>query len=206
MSAANKHIIFDLGNVLIDIHPEATMEALAAHCEGKAEEIRDFFLSPAHLSYMTGEIDSAAYYRAFCNQHHCTLDFADFVAIWNRLIGAPREEMGELAARLSASYTLSVCSNTDPLHWETARRRCDYLDHFSYFFLSFEMGWRKPAPEIFLRMLDALNAHPRQCVFIDDIAENIAAAEALGLRTIHSSTPADIRQRLLSMLATSNKF
>ncbi|MCB0289847.1 MAG: HAD family phosphatase [Calditrichaeota bacterium] len=206
MSKANTHIIFDLGNVLIDIHPEATMEALAASCEGNPEEIRRFFLSPAHLSYMTGEIDSAAYYRAFCEQHRCTLDFAGFSTIWNRLIGTPRTLLGALAAQLSAGYTLSVCSNTDPLHWETARRRCGFMSYFSHFFLSFEMGCRKPAPEIYRKMLTVLAAAPEQCIFIDDTAENIRSARALGFRTIHSNTPEDIRQQLLSLLETANKF
>lgn len=43
-------------------------------------------------------------------------------------------------------------------------------------------GVRKPEPEIYRRMLERLGVPARQCLFVDDVAENRDSAAALGLR------------------------
>lgn len=43
-----------------------------------------------------------------------------------------------------------------------------------------EIGVRKPAPEAFAALTEALGVAPERTVFIDDNADNIAACEALG--------------------------
>jgi putative hydrolase of the HAD superfamily len=43
---------------------------------------------------------------------------------------------------------------------------------------------RKPDPAIFRLATDALEVAPERCVFLDDFAGNIAAAEALGITGI----------------------
>jgi putative hydrolase of the HAD superfamily len=53
--------------------------------------------------------------------------------------------------------------------------------------MSNEVGLIKPDPAIFTTALDLLDVAPTQAIFIDDIAENVEAARALGITgLVHS--------------------
>ena len=56
-----------------------------------------------------------------------------------------------------------------------------YLD---WRFVSCLTGKRKPDPEAYLGAARALGVPPAACVFVDDRARNVAAAEAVGMRGI----------------------
>jgi putative hydrolase of the HAD superfamily len=62
----------------------------------------------------------------------------------------------------------------------------DYPRHlfpglFDVVVISAEVGMRKPEERIFRHTASLLRLEPRECVFIDDVSANIAAAEAIGL-------------------------
>jgi len=50
--------------------------------------------------------------------------------------------------------------------------------------ISAEVGLHKPQPEIYLLASKRLGVEPEQCVFIDDLRENCAGAEAVGMTAI----------------------
>src|ERR1700723_1488801 len=54
--------------------------------------------------------------------------------------------------------------------------RADFPGLFDTVVLSGEVGMRKPEPEIFLHAAQTLGLPPEDCVFIDDIEANVAAA------------------------------
>ena len=47
-----KHIIFDLGNVLVNIHPEETMNRFAYLCRKEYSKVQAFFMSKIHLDFI----------------------------------------------------------------------------------------------------------------------------------------------------------
>jgi FMN phosphatase YigB (HAD superfamily) len=47
----------------------------------------------------------------------------------------------------------------------------------------------KPEPEIFLQTLAGMGEEPGDVLFLDDREENIDAARALGIQSIHYSSP-----------------
>ncbi len=51
--------------------------------------------------------------------------------------------------------------------------------------ISGDTGTRKPDPAIYLLAADQLGIPPRECVFADDTAANLPAAEELGMATVH---------------------
>ena len=50
--------------------------------------------------------------------------------------------------------------------------------------MSYELGLAKPYAEAFNKVLELEGRRPEECIFIDDRAENTAAAAALGIRTV----------------------
>lgn len=194
-----KYVIFDLGNVLVYIHPQETMQALALRCGKDVPEIKSFFLSETHNGFMKGLLTPEQFHRNFVEKYRCHISFNEFMSTWNRLIGTAKEGIDEIVERLSANFILAVCSNTDPLHWEIARQTLPFINRFDHYFLSFKMKCLKPDLLMFQEMLSSLQANAEQCVFIDDTEENTIQARKLGLLVIHSCESKSIRSELLRL-------
>jgi putative hydrolase of the HAD superfamily len=71
---------------------------------------------------------------------------------------------------------------------------------FDVVVISAEVGMRKPEERIFRHTAELLGLEPEECVFIDDVAANIAAAEAIGLIGVHHREPGPTALRLTELL------
>ena len=60
---------------------------------------------------------------------------------------------------------------------------------------------RKPEARIFSHTAQLLGVAPADCVFIDDIAANVTAAEAAGMTGIHHTDPETTAMRLADLIA-----
>ncbi len=73
-------------------------------------------------------------------------------------------------------------SNTNGLHAAQFRRQfAETLGHFDALVLSYEIGHIKPLAAFYLACAEAAGAPPAECVFIDDLPENVVGARAAGL-------------------------
>ncbi len=69
--------------------------------------------------------------------------------------------------------------------------RADFPGLFDTVVLSGEIGMRKPEKEIFLYAAQTLGLAPVECVFVDDMEANVAAAQACGMTgVLHTETAA----------------
>lgn len=180
------YIIFDLGGVLVNIHPDLAMQKLTKATPLPEEKVSSFFLSEAHIQLMCGKISFREFFDYFKEAYSFSKSFQDFLEIWEYIIGEPKQGIELLIQSLAKSHTIILCSNTDPEHWRICRERCRFIDpYFTKCFLSFEMGLVKPGLKIYQFLLDDLSTNANNAVFIDDSLENIEAAAKVGLHTIH---------------------
>ena len=80
--------------------------------------------------------------------------------------------------------------------------RADFAGLFDTVVLSGEIGMRKPEKEIFLHAAATLGLAPAECVFIDDMEANVAAAQACGMTGVlhtETATTASVLQDLLGV-------
>jgi len=56
---------------------------------------------------------------------------------------------------------------------------------FDVVVISGEVGMRKPEPGIYMHTASLLGVEPSECVFVDDLAHNIAAAVEVGMVGVH---------------------
>ncbi|MDQ1679802.1 MAG: putative hydrolase of the superfamily [Frankiaceae bacterium] len=66
-------------------------------------------------------------------------------------------------------------------------------------YFSSQLGASKPSPEVFRRVVAELGATADDVVFVDDRADNIAAARAVGLRSLLFTDAAELREDLRSL-------
>jgi putative hydrolase of the HAD superfamily len=96
-----------------------------------------------------------------------------------------------------AGYSTALLSNS----WGADEYpRADFPGLFDTVVISGEVGMRKPEPEIFRHAAATLGLEPRECVFIDDVEKNIAAAVACGMTGVHHTDPAATAAALSELL------
>jgi len=78
--------------------------------------------------------------------------------------------------------------------------RADFPGLFDAVVISGECGMRKPEQAIFLHAAESLGLEPEQCVFIDDIEANVAAAGACGMTGVHHTGAAQTAAALRDLL------
>ena len=62
--------------------------------------------------------------------------------------------------------------------------RAELDELFDAIVISGEVGLHKPQPEIFLLGAERIGVPPVECVFVDDLRENCAGAEAVGMTAV----------------------
>lgn len=73
-----------------------------------------------------------------------------------------------------------------------------WISSFDVLVWSYELGVIKPDPAIYRHALGKLNLPPEETLFLDDRAENTAAARALGMNAITFSTVDKLREDLVA--------
>ena len=79
------------------------------------------------------------------------------------------------------------------------RKRFKFLDWFELIILSGEVGIAKPDPAIYRLLLQDISCSADECLFIDDVGENIETAHNLGFKTIHFQSAGQLRLQLNNM-------
>jgi putative hydrolase of the HAD superfamily len=92
--------------------------------------------------------------------------------------------LARLDALRASGVFVGMLSNMVPA-WDTHWRRMVDPRHFDDVVLSFQVGMRKPSPEIFALALERSGTRPDETVFVDDLAGNCAGARAVGWTAIH---------------------
>ena len=182
-------LIFDFGNVLIEIDPTRSIKAfqtLGAQANLHLEA--DFF-----HDFETGAITAAEFRRALRSQLRWASADSSIDRAWNALLlEIPPRTLHVLRSLRAQGYRLALLSNTNPIHIDEVRRRLgpfgygEFARCFERIFYSYEMGFRKPDPAIYAAVDRELGiTSPAEVLFIDDNAANIASAAAYGWRTLH---------------------
>ncbi len=195
-----RRIIFDLGDVLIDINARKAFGELNRLCQADKTGVFNFFLSPTHLNFMSGTVSPEEFYHIFAQKYRFSLDMPAFWEIWNHVLGPVKKGIIQLLNQLKAKgYILLLCSNTDPVHFRYVAEKYEILQKFQRFYLSFQIGYNKPDPKIFRKILEQEAVSASDCLFIDDSADNIQVARGLGFNAIQMISVEQLEKELERM-------
>ncbi|GAA4325974.1 HAD family phosphatase [Pontixanthobacter gangjinensis] len=179
-----KTIIFDFGDVFINLDKEATNRNL------KKMDIQELpeALMARNRDYEQGFVTSdeiSEHYRT----HFPQMKKEDFLSSWNSILLEFPEYRYRFIKKLSEekNFRLILLSNTNENHIEFIKQQVPFFEDFKKcfdaFYLSHEIGMRKPNPDIFEFVLQEHDLKPENCLFIDDTEENTATAARLGFKT-----------------------
>ena len=180
-----KNIVFDFGDIFINLDKEATFKELA---KLGVDEITDEMMAVAH-QYEKGEVSTDEFIEFFYQKF--SVHKTDLVRAWNAiLLDFPKHRL-EFLKKLATSnkYRLFLLSNTNEMHIKWIQNDwgnelyTEFKSCFEQFYLSHEIGFRKPNVNIYEFVLDQNNLKAEETFFIDDTLENTLAAEKLGIQT-----------------------
>lgn len=174
-------IVFDLGGVVVDFQGAEGMRAMTAGAHDLDFCREHWHRLPELDLFERGAVSPALFADAFIREWRLGLDRAQFIDGFRRWVRGHVDGAPELLRSLKGRYRLACLSNLNEVHWE----RCVELGTPSLFdahFLSFEMGVRKPEPEIYARVAAALGIAPSAISFFDDLRANVDAARRAGMR------------------------
>ncbi len=197
-----KALIFDLCDTVVRTAGIPGLLSLQG-IEGRysAQDIEDWFVgSEVFRAYERGEVDTAAFFAAFCSDLSIGVDTAELTRTYEALILHEIDGVAELVHRLSGHYPLYALSNNNPLLWRGTQRVCTVLDRFEHIFLSHEIGLLKPDARAFFHVLEQIDCNPAETVLIDDNPSCTEAARQLGMETVLFFDAAKTANRLSTML------
>jgi putative hydrolase of the HAD superfamily len=147
----------------------------------------------------TGALEEAEFERRFARR--LGLDEAtDLIDSMFRGM-LPEESMNAAvrAARTSGVKTGLISNSWSTTHYDRALLE----ELFDTVVISAEVHLHKPQPEIYRLAVERLAEPPEQCVFVDDLRENCAGAEAVGMTAILHRNPAATVARIEELFGIS---
>jgi len=126
---------------------------------------------------------------------HLQMSFDEFVTVWNDIF-TENEEVSGIVRSLRGNVRLGLVSNTNALHFDYIASRFPVVHSFERWFLSHEVGFKKPAPEIYRKAIEWASAEPEKLLFIDDSIANVEAAVSLGMEGLHFVSARQLRDEL----------
>jgi putative hydrolase of the HAD superfamily len=175
-------IIFDFGDIFINLDKKATIDGLERL--GLSSWNED--LDQLNISFEKGQISRDAFLLGIQKQiPNATID--EILTAWNAvLLDFPLYRL-EFLQLLSKKFRLFLLSNTDAIHIDHFEQRegasfyGDFYQCFEKVYFSYEMGMRKPDAEIYTTLINRHELAPKRTLFVDDKKDNTDAAKALGL-------------------------
>ncbi len=175
-------IIFDFGDIFINLEKEAQVEAfkklgLPAPNE-ELIEMNDLF-EKGKIS----ELEFITCFRKFIPD----ASVEEIRHAWNTIIGEFPLYRLEFLQMLSSRYRLFLLTNTDEIHISKFEHKVgvsffsDFYQCFEKVYYSYEMGMRKPDASIYSYIVNKHDLSPKRTLFVDDKKINTDAAASIGI-------------------------
>ncbi len=180
-----KNIIFDFGDIFINLDKEATYKELAKL--GVTDISQDMI--ETYYKYEMGLISTDEFIH-FYKTKFPQLNSKDLVNAWNAiLLDFPMHRLAFLKELVASNkYRIFLLSNTNDLHiswiqnnWGTELYN-EFKNCFEQFYLSHEINFRKPNANIYEFVLNENKLKASETIFVDDLKENTDAAKEVGIQ------------------------
>lgn len=195
----DKVIIFDMDGVLIDSEP--------AYHKMNKKLFSEFGIEMDEENYkaLVG-LPSLPMWTMLKEKYNLKNEISEFMNLEKRrmieildseLISKPMHGVNDLLKIFKdKKYKLSVASSSAKANINFVLNKLNLNHYFDFVISGEEVVNGKPAPDIFLRAAEKLNASPEKCFVIEDSKNGIAGANSAGMKSIgftnNNSNPQDL--------------
>lgn len=183
-----KLFVFDLGNVILpfDHRQIATQLWNRSAKQGSLTPEAIFaFLFNREAGfvdgYETGRLSSGQFFAQLRDRLDLEMDFAAFKGIWNPIFWENRRVCEAVEYLKAKGYPLFLLSDTNELHFTYIAGKYPVVHRFDERILSYEVGVKKPAREIYDVIFAKTDVDRSEAFYIDDIECYVEAARGYGI-------------------------
>jgi len=195
-----KNIIFDYGNVIINLDIEATYRAFEKIGAVKFDDSwRKIMDEQVFKKYERGDISSPNFRNILRSSFTKPVSDTEIDWAWNQLLKDMPSSRIELLKKLKTKFRTFILSNSNEIHFNYYSNELNtkhHLDQFDSLFekayFSYQVNLIKPEQEFYQLVLNNHQLNPSETLFIDDLRLNIDAASHLGINTVWLKPEIDI--------------
>jgi putative hydrolase of the HAD superfamily len=186
-----KNIVFDLGNVLLNLDFNASIQSFQKLGLNSAVVNRQqAYADPIFYELETGKTSPEEFrkrVRQILNNPEVSDQQIDDA--WCAMIRDIPADRVEMLKELSTNFNVYLFSNTNAIHINRLHnefREMHGIEFSSLFvkdFYSHEIHERKPDLASYLKVIELSGIIPEETLFVDDLEKNILGAEKAGLKT-----------------------
>lgn len=177
-----KNIIFDMGGVLLDFNPKASLSKYFSDEADIELLLKELFNGPDWVRLDKGTLTIDEAIERTCSRIperlHAKLSY--LLKNWKDEM-PPKENMYPLVEELKTrGYGIYLLSNV-PHNFNTYRCNIPGNEFFDGFLISSDHHVLKPEPRLYEILYETFSLKPEECFFIDDVKANIEGAAATGM-------------------------
>ena len=185
------NIIFDLGNVILNIDYQNTIDAFkkigvpnASSFYSKSSQLNIFNqLETGHISKQNFILEIQKIVpKASASQ---------IINAWNAILQDLPNERLEILKNIKDKFSIFLLSNTNSIHIEKIINKLgekkyeEFYNLFEKVYYSHQVKLRKPNSDIFKLVIKENCLSIKNTLFIDDSIQHIESAKKIGLKTYH---------------------
>ncbi|MFH1478774.1 MAG: HAD family phosphatase [Candidatus Omnitrophota bacterium] len=182
-----KAILSDLGNVLVNFDHKIAVRKILQYTAKNEEDIYNLFFDSGLTSlYERGKLSPEEFFDRVKDDLGLDIRQEDFFDIWNNIFfEVPLNiKIHTLLRKVKGECKLIMLSNINKTHFEFLKDRYSIFKDFDKLVLSYEVGFRKPAPEIYDAAVEKAGVPRDKVFYIDDRRDLVEAAAKLGIKGV----------------------
>jgi putative hydrolase of the HAD superfamily len=150
--------------------------------------------------YDNGQLSGEEYWRSILqhyglesNDSNVTKLIQEDIKSWTRIDDSMIQFIKESRKKV---HTLAIISNMTGDCLAYMKKHFQWLEFFDELIFSCEFGRNKPDARIYEAFLSRIEIPPQDCLFADDLVENVDGAIKSGMNAIHFKSFLQFRQKL----------
>jgi putative hydrolase of the HAD superfamily len=196
-------ILYDLGNVILPFNHYQIAEKFSQLSEKREARdpqtifsyLFDFQKGMANR-FDVGQVSPQEFFQSIKEPLGLSISFDEFIPIWTDIF-SENVEVSQIILSQKGRWRLGLLSNTDPLHFNYILSKFSILRAFDKWILSYEVGFQKPAVEIFQTAIKWASVEPQQILFVDDTKKHVEVAISLGMQGIHFVSAEQLKKEFM---------
>lgn len=196
MSHQISTIYFDLGKVLVHFDWAAACERMATHSSSTPPQIHKEIASGDLVArYERGELTTSDFLSLFGKKIGFREPSGYLKELWSDIF-TPIDEHVAMIGQVKPPIQVGILSNTNEAHMDWIHDRFHWFRSIRPKVLSCEVGFRKPELEIYDIAAKRAGALPGEILFVDDLPDNVTAAQKAGWHAVRATPGESLRQCL----------
>ncbi len=190
---SDRVILFDLGGVLVEARGREALQAMLPRALAPEAIMARWLASPAVGRFERGLIPPETFAAELIAEWDLALGPREFIESFAGWVTGFFDGAEALVRSVRARHRVACLSNVNAVHWE---RLPGLAELFDAVFASHLTGLMKPEREAFEHALRKLEVRPEAVCYFDDLAQNVEAARALGIRAFRVESLPEIERAL----------